>query len=255
MTTLDEQNNLFKLLGEKLKKNLECFVVGGSAMLYHGAKNLTKDVDIVFNIKEDREKFVKVLEDLGFKKRQARFLYTKKKITELSFSGILEIRPKSNFYDFEKRNVPILMERENERFDLFYDKIIDMKFTESIKERITKTYEYDNLIVKVIAPEDIILLKCATERAGDRLDALELIKKFNINWEVIIEESLNQAKLGGDAYPVLLFDFLSELKEDLKADIPTGVIKKIRKIAEEVMIKKIRENRNIKGKKYRKKEK
>ena len=229
MTTLEEQNNLFKLIGEKLKKPMECFVVGGSAMLYYGAKNLTKDIDIVFNYKEDREKFIKILEDLGFKERQAKFLY------------------------FEKKNVPILMERKNDRLDLFYDKIIDMKFTKSIKERATKVYEYNNLIVKVIVPEDIILLKCATERAGDRLDALELIKKFNINWEIVINESLNQTKIGGDAYPVLLFDFLSELKEDMKTDIPDEVIKKIRKIAEDVMLTKIKEKKHIKITRFKKK--
>ena len=229
MTTLEEQNNLFELIGEKLKKSMECFVVGGSAMLYYGAKNLTKDIDAVFNNKEDRGKFIKILEDLGFKERQAKFLY------------------------FEKKNVPILMQRENDRLDLFYDKIIDMKFTETIKERAAKVYEYASLIVKVIAPEDIILLKCATERAGDRLDALELVKKLNINWEIIINESLNQTKIGGDAYPVLLFDFLSELKEDLKADIPNEVIRRTRKIAEDTIIKKVKDKERIKVKKPKEK--
>jgi len=229
MTTLEEQNNLFELIGEKLKKSMECFVVGGSAMLYYGAKNLTKDIDAVFNNKEDRGKFIKILEDLGFKERQAKFLY------------------------FEKKNVPILMQRENDRLDLFYDKIIDMKFTETIKERAAKVYEYASLIVKVIAPEDIILLKCATERAGDRLDALELVKKLNINWEIIINESINQTKIGGDAYPVLLFDFLSELKEDLKADIPNEVIRRTRKIAEDTIIKKVKDKERIKVKKPKEK--
>ena len=229
MTTLEEQNNLFELIGEKLKKSMECFVVGGSAMLYYGAKNLTKDIDAVFNNKEDRGKFIKILEDLGFKERQAKFLY------------------------FEKKNVPILMQRENDRLDLFYDKIIDMKFTETIKERAAKVYEYASLIVKVIAPEDIILLKCATERAGDRLDALELVKKLNINWEIIINESINQTKIGGDAYPVLLFDFLSELKEDLKADIPNEVIRRTRKIAEDTIIKKVKDKGHIKVKKSKEK--
>ena len=48
VTNIKEQGDLFSLLGSKLKKRLECFVIGGSAMLYFGAKEVTKDIDIVF---------------------------------------------------------------------------------------------------------------------------------------------------------------------------------------------------------------
>ena len=93
------------------------------------------------------------------------------------------------------------------------------------------------------------MLKCATEREKDRLDTLELINRFNINWSTIIEESISQSKIGGYVYPFFLFDFLSELKEDMKADIPTEAIRKIRRISEEIMLKKIKS-----GKKFAKSE-
>src|SRR3989338_2134938 len=97
-TSLKEQEGLFALIGSKLKKNMEAFAIGGSAMLYYNnAKNITKDVDIVLNNKKDRDMLVTVLKDLGFNERSAKFLY------------------------FEKRNVPVLLQRGEERIDIFYD--------------------------------------------------------------------------------------------------------------------------------------
>ena len=226
MTNIDEQNSLFMLIGETLRENLECFVIGGSAMLYYGAKTITKDIDIVFSTLHDRRQILEALRSLGFKERPAKILY------------------------FDKKNTPILMERGNERLDLFYDKIIDMKFTDEIKKRASKVYEFGNLIARIISPEDILMLKCATERAGDRKDAYELILRFKIDWDIIIKESLNQTKIGGDAYPVYLFDFILELKEDLKTDIPDEIIVRIRKIAEEVMDEKIKSGNGIRITKF-----
>ncbi|MEK6907185.1 MAG: hypothetical protein AABW45_01535, partial [Nanoarchaeota archaeon] len=101
-------------------------------------------------------------------------------------------------------------------------------------------FEFENLIVKIVSPEDIILLKCATERAGDRIDALELIKKFNIDWDIIIKESIEQTKLGESIFPVFLYDFLLELKEDLKAEIPSNVLKELLKISEKELAKRLK---------------
>lgn len=83
-------------------------------------------------------------------------------------------------------------------------------------------------------------MKCATERAGDKVDALELIRKFSINWDIVIKESIGQAKLGESIFPVFLYDFLQELKEDLKADIPNNVLKTLRKISEKELIKRLK---------------
>ncbi len=66
MTTLKEQQELFTILGKYLKEKIECFVIGGSAMLYYGAKDVTKDIDIVFINEESREKIIKILKSLGF---------------------------------------------------------------------------------------------------------------------------------------------------------------------------------------------
>lgn len=220
--SLKEQEGLFKLIGEKLKEKIEVFVIGGSAMLHYGAKEATKDVDIVLNNKKERDKLWKILEDLGFRKRPTRLLY------------------------FEKKNVPILLQRGDERIDLFYDKVVDFKFTDSMKDRVTASYEYGNLMVKVISHEDIIVLKCATERAGDRLDAASLIKMKNIDWDIIMDEAVIQMELIGDVIPLSLFDFMCELKEDLKADISQDIMDRLGDIAEKHLKEKIKSGKFIK---------
>jgi len=226
MTTIKEQQELFTILGWSLKKKLECYLIGGSAMLDYGAKDVTKDIDIVFIDEKGREMAVEALKALGFKERETKLLYV------------------------DKKNTPVLLQRADDRFDLFNEKIIDFRFTESMAERVHSIYEYNNLIAKIVSPEDIILLKCATERAGDRIDAAKLIRQFNIKWDTIIEESALQMKLIGDVIPLELYNFFSELKEDLGIDIPKRVMEKLRLMSEKALEEKLKKG-HIKVTKYK----
>ncbi|HLD42051.1 MAG TPA: DUF6036 family nucleotidyltransferase, partial [archaeon] len=215
MIGLEEQIELFKLIGRELEEKVECFVIGGSAMLFYGLKSATKDVDLVFIADADRKQLVKTLENIGFE-------------------------PKSySIFKYEKaaENKPLLMERKDTRFDLFLNEIISTKLSAGIKGRITQKHEFSNFIVNTVSPEDIILLKCATERAGDRKDAADIIKSRKIDWDTIINEALWQTEHGKRVFTVYLFDFMMELKEDYKLDIPTEHIKKITKLYENEMMK------------------
>lgn len=208
-TKVEDQRGIFELMGEKLREKVKVWVIGGSAMLYYGFKEVTKDVDIVLDNKKNKEEIIRVLKELGFRERLAKMLYG------------------------DRENLPLLLQRGEDRFDIFYKKIVSSYLSEEIKKRVSKVYEYGNLVVEVVSPEDIILLKSATERAGDRLDAAEIIKRIKVNWEVLIEESVNQMKLSKDIVPLSLYDFLGELKEDLKVEIPEEVIKKVGDVCEE----------------------
>ena len=221
VVNLESQNQLLLDVGKRLKRKIECYAIGGSAMIYHGAKKETKDIDIVFLNENDQKEVVSILKEFGFKERLTRLVYIKR-------------------LEHLKKNSPIMLEKDEFRIDLFNKKVICFYLTNSIENRVTDLLEFGNLFFKVISPEDIILLKCATERAGDRIDALELIKLFNINWKIIIKESLEQTKLGENIFPVYLYDFLLELKEDLKAEIPNNVLKELLKISEKELEKKLR---------------
>ena len=224
MVKVNEQSQLFEIIGNQLKEKINCYVIGGSAMLFYGAKVDTKDVDLVFLKKRDLEKIKEILEKISFKDK-------------------IELVKIFRRYE-DGKNRPIMMVGNNgERIDLFFKEIITFEMSNTIVDRVREIHEFNNLIINVVSPEDIILLKCATEREKDRFDALSLIEKFKINWNVIIEEAINQTKLESNIFPVFLFDFLYELKEDFKANIPKEVLDKIRKISEEMMIKRIKKNK------------
>lgn len=228
MTGIKEQEDIFKLIGSSLKKKIECFVIGGSAMLYYKLKEATKDIDIVLLKENERIYVLKMMKNLGYTERNSKILYVNKK------------------------NVPILLQRGQDRFDLFNRKIINLRFSDGMVNRVNLVYEYGNLTAKIVSREDIIMLKCATDRAGDRLDAANIIKSANINWNVLIEESINQMNLIGDLIPLNLYDFLLELKEDLQVEVPDDFLKKLEIKCEEVLTKKLKEGNTVKVIKYKK---
>lgn len=209
----EEQIELFKLIGTELNKKTECFIIGGSAMMFYGFKSATKDIDIVFLDKDSRNRFKRTLKEIGF---------TEKKIITS------ERKSKS-------QKIPTVMDRKETRFDLFCEYIINFQLSLGIIGRIKEVHEFGNLIVKVVSQEDIILLKCATDRAGDRLDAKGIIEKYNINWNILIEESLWQTKHGKRIYPLFLYDFLVDLREDFKINIPKNTLVELRKISEDML--------------------
>ncbi len=47
-----EQEELFNLIGRTLKKKIECYAVGGTAMMFLGIKETTKDIDLVLKKKK-----------------------------------------------------------------------------------------------------------------------------------------------------------------------------------------------------------
>lgn len=227
MTEIKEQEDIFKLIGSNLKKKTECFVIGGSAMLYYKLKEATKDIDIVLLNENERQYVLKMMRNLGYTERNSKILY------------------------INKKNVPILLQREQNRFDLFNKKIINLKFSDGMVDRVNLVYEYNNLTVKVVSREDIIILKCATDRAGDRLDAANIIKNTNINWNILMEESINQMNLIGDVIPLNLYQFLLELKEDLHIEIPDEFIKKLEIKCEEILTERFKKGTTVRVTKYK----
>ncbi|MDO8741330.1 MAG: nucleotidyltransferase [Candidatus Woesearchaeota archaeon] len=235
MINITGQNELFNLLGAKLDEKAECLAIGGSAMMFYGAKTETKDVDLVFLNKKPFELVKIALYEIGF---------NEKKNVKIIFPH----------YEIAK-NKPIMMEGRDTRFNLFLNEVISLKISDSILSRVKETHEFGNLIIKIISPEDIIMLKCATEREKDRDDAASLIEKFNIDWNVIMKESVHQTEIGDYIFPVYLFDFLYELKNDFKIEIPEDVIRKTMKIGEKMMEERIKTGDIVKVEDFTKKKK
>ena len=232
MINLKEQISLFKIIGRQLSKKVECIAIGGSAMMFYGVKNSTKDVDLVFLKIEDLEDVKEVLFESGFDERK-------------NVKGI--------FREDEEAAKPIMMDGKDTRFDLFLNEVIGFKIHEKTIERLKEVHEFGIFTVKIASPEDILMMKGCTERERDRDDAAELIRKFNINWDIILDESSRQTKIGIAAFPILLYDFLTELKENYKIDVPKKITKELIIMAEKRIEELRKKDKLIRVTKYYKK--
>ena len=209
MIDLEGQKYLFGFIGDKCERKIEVLAIGGSAMLFYNfSKEETKDVDIVCLSEDDRKYLIGVLGIIGFQEN---------------------IKPK-------EAGAPYRFVSKDYVIDVFAGSIFHIKVSEAMLSRIREKVEFRNLTVSVIAPEDIIMTKCVTERKGDREDAMGIIKEYNVKWDLVIKESHWQTEHGDKAFTVHLFDFLEELKE-MGADIPKGVLRKVRKISEDEMFR------------------
>lgn len=211
MIEIKEHTELFKLVGERLKSPVECMAIGGSAMLFYGLKTATKDVDIVFFSQGDLDSFIRILIESGFSRKI-----------------IGDGKP--------KKGIPIVMERGDARLDLFPESVFHFIISSDMKERVKQKHEFDNLTVGIISHEDIIVLKSVTDREGDRTDVKNIVAKLDVTWDSIIKEVQWQSDNGDKAFTVYLFDFLEDLKE-MGSDIPKDVLRKIRKISQDEMLK------------------
>lgn len=201
MIKLEEQNKMFELIGKTLKKNVECLVVGGSAMLFYTfSKTVTKDVDIVLFSDKDREDMAEALEEIGFEE----------------------------FVSPKKSGEPIRLRFRDRIFDLFSGSVFKIRISENMVKRVKERVEFGSLVVLVASPEDIILSKSMTDRKGDRKDVVDIIKETNVNWDVIIDECEWQSKNNPVvAFGVYLFDFLEELEDEWEVKIPKHAKRKI----------------------------
>lgn len=230
MINLEEQIELFKIIGSQLENKVECIAIGGSAMMFYGAKNATKDVDLVFSKKEDLDAVKNILYNSGFDERK-------------NIKGI--------FREDDAAGKPAMMDGKDTRFDLFLNEVIGYKIHEDVIKRLKEIHEFGNFIIKTASPEDILMMKGCTERERDRDDAAELIRIFNIDWSIITSESSKQTKIGIAAFPLLLCDFLTELRDKFKVDIPKDITKELLIIAEKRIEELKKKGRLIKVTKYK----
>lgn len=207
MIGIEEQQALLLNAARMLKGKITAYAIGGTAMMFLGFKDATLDIDLVFENEKDKRIFIDAIKSIGYKKLESVRVYGAKK------------------------NQPEMFALKDERFDLFVGDIIYFRFSDKMKERAEKVHQFsDNLILKVADANDIILLKCATDREKDKEDALNLIKNIKLDWEVMIKEAENQVKLGKETVVMELGGFLENLREIVPDKIPQKVIDKLYKI-------------------------
>lgn len=196
MITKEDQDSLFQLIARNLKRDVKCYAFGGNAMMYYGYKGATKDIDLLFEKREDKHVFVDAISSLNYQKMSLKTIYPER----------LEKDPQK----------PEMYTRGDERFDLFVGNVFRTVFSKNMKERTWGRYDFPGkytLTVFVLAKEDILFLKGITHREKDFEDIKIIVEKEKkINWDVIIQESIEQYNQGNEWAILDLEETLEKLK-------------------------------------------
>ena len=194
MITQEDQLSLFKLISSRIKKNIDCYAFGGTAMLFYGYKDDTKDIDLLFEDEKERKEFIEAVKDLGFEETSPMKIYIPEKLRE--------------------KNRPLMFKREDNRFDLFVKRIFKTEISPKMREDLYAVHEFKGkhtLKIKVLRKEHIVFLKAITERDKDLEDILTIIRKEKrFDWQYLIDETIWQHK-HGDSWALL--DIEKTLKE------------------------------------------
>lgn len=175
MINTKDQEELFKLIAEYLSSDVLCTAIGGTAMMFLGYKNTTKDIDLIFENETARQLFISAIEKLGYKEKTLIEIYDKKRITH--------------------KNKPKMFSRGDERFDLFVKNVFGFEIDPKL---IIQRHDFigkKDLIIKILSKEYLILLKAITGREKDFEDIDTIINlDKDINWEFIVTKAIEQKK-------------------------------------------------------------
>lgn len=194
MITLEDQEKLFTLIASKLNTDIVCYAFGGTAMMYYGYKDDTKDVDLLFEKEVDKQNFIRAIASLGFSETSAIKIYIPEKLRD--------------------KSKPVMYMQGEARFDLFSEKIFRTLLSKRMKEDLFAVHQYTGkhtLSVNVVRKEQIVLLKSVTERDKDFEDIVTILRKDkSFDWQYLIDEVIWQYK-HGDTW--VLYDMEETLKE------------------------------------------
>lgn len=194
MVNLQEQTNLFELIANNITRNISCYAFGGTAMMFYGYKDDTKDIDLLFKEEDERAAFITVIKHLGFQETSPITIYIPKKLRD--------------------KFKPLMFKKENSRFDLFVKKIFRTLLSEKMVEDRYAVHEYrgkHTLTVHALRTEHIVMLKSVTDRQKD-FDDIRLIidKNKYFNWQYLIDEAIWQYQ-HGDTW--VIYDLEETIKE------------------------------------------
>ncbi|MEK6873274.1 MAG: DUF6036 family nucleotidyltransferase [Nanoarchaeota archaeon] len=204
MINIKQQEEILIALGNILEKKIVVYAIGGTAMMLRGIKDSTLDIDLVFDKKDDRDKFIFALKQLGAKDFDVTIVY-----------GL-------------KNNIPIMLKLGDARFDLFMNKIITSTFSDKMKERANQNHEFGkNLIIKAANSHDIIIMKCVTSRTKDLEDISVIMQNNDINWDIITDEAQQQVNLGNENAIVSIGEKLEKLNNKKIIEVPKQILDKL----------------------------
>ncbi|MBI2663991.1 hypothetical protein HYX10_01470 [Candidatus Woesearchaeota archaeon] len=196
MIAYEDQMELFKLISERITRDVGCWAFGGNAMMFYGYKDETKDIDLLFDAEGDRAEFINALEKLGFWESELRNIYVPEKLRD--------------------KHKPAMYARYDIRFDLFVKKVFKTIISPKMRADLYAIHEFKGkhtFKVKVLRKEFIMLLKAVTERQNDFDDIRTIAEKEKrLNWQYLVDEAIWQHKHGDEWILPEIEKMLTELK-------------------------------------------
>lgn len=206
-------NRELRRLESKLQRGVTIYVAGGGAMALVDLKVGTKDIDVVLDSITQVDSLTSALRRLGYVDPR-------------------KIVPTRRFKMPERA---VLENKDQFRWDI-YERAIANKLVLS-KGMIGRTRDYPTgsktLRVKLLAREDIFLLKSVTERAGD-LEDMRRLAEAGLDWSRISEECQWQTSHTRTIWENAVCERLKELRIQYKIRSP--IEKRICKIAEQKVL-------------------
>ena len=173
ITEFGQIDSLFSEMSSSIEEEVDIYLIGGGALMYHKSKNLTKDIDIVVNTKEEFESVQRSLENSGFESKL----------------------PDHNSYS--RLAITQVFIRDEFRIDLFCKTVCNkFSLSDGMMKRAVKAGQYGKIALRVCSVEDILLFKCMTERSGDLDDCIRINYEHLVNWSTVLEEAQEQSKIG-----------------------------------------------------------
>ncbi len=216
MISIEDQNQLLIQIGNKLPEEIIIYAIGGTAMMFLGLKDATRDIDLVFTDEKEKEIFREVAISLGYKKMDSTIVY-----------GV-------------QNNRPEMITLGTSHLDLFSLDVIDFIFSENMQERATPIHQFGkNLKLKIADKHDIIIMKCATRRMKDEADIISIVKNNHpIGWDMVIEEIKLQVDLGKDNAFVEMGHVVERLIYTHKLNVPKSTRERLFSLLKEQIKKK-----------------
>lgn len=200
MISIKEQENLFIEIGNKLPREIITYAIGGTAMMFLGFKEATKDIDLVFTDIKERTIFKEIAISLGYQETDSKIVYG------------------------ARDNLPIIISLGDSRVDLFLIRVIDFIFSLNMQKRASKIYHFGkNLVLKIADEHDIIMMKCATNRTKDEEDIVNIVKNSKIDWSIPLEECKTQINLGRESAFMEMGNLVNKLIYKHKLDISNKI--------------------------------
>lgn len=188
---------LFAEAEQNLRRKIRVFSIGGNALIEHGAKNSTKDIDIVVLSRRDAVELAAAFKKLGF----------------------AEFRLKD--FQYERLGTSSMLERENSpRIDLFAGRICNaLEFSGRMVKRSGKIRD-GRLELYLASLEDLFLLKSISSRDSDLIDCENILRKSRLDWGVIYSEIEAQEKNLKTLCELVVLEHFETLEKRLGIKIP-----------------------------------